>query len=235
MDEARQAEQINPLAVYRRQQAVILYAQKKYDEAYDIYASIFNSELRSADLFYEASRCKESMGDTTAVLALLDSCVAMYSRPYLKEAAPYLLARAQAKGNAGKYRDAVADYNEYEALMPAQLNDRFYYFRFQAEMQGRLFQQALDDINKAIDMRPDYEVYLAEKASLQVRVGQYKDAIATAQACIAQAPEYSDGYLFAGLAQCLNGQKAEGIKNLQKAKELGDPQADELIEKYGKQ
>jgi hypothetical protein len=48
------------------------------------------------------------------------------------------------------------------------------------------------------------------------------------------APNYSDGYLFLGLAQCLKGNKDEGLKNLQKAKELGDPQADELIEKYSK-
>ena len=37
-----------------------------------------------------------------------------------------------------------------------------------------------------------------------------------------------------GLAQCLKGEKAEGVKNLQKAKELGDAQADDLIEKYSK-
>lgn len=42
----------------------------------------------------------------------------------------------------------------------------------------------------------------------------------------------SDGYLFKGLAQCLKGDKAEGIKNLTKAKDLGDTQADALIEKY---
>ena len=55
-----------------------------------------------------------------------------------------------------------------------------------------------------------------------------------AQACMKVAPEHSDGYLFLGLAQCLKGQKAEGIKNLQRARELGDVQADALIEKYGK-
>jgi hypothetical protein len=56
----------------------------------------------------------------------------------------------------------------------------------------------------------------------------------TASKCISIAPEYSDGYLFLGLAQCLKGNKAEGIKNLTKAKELGDEQAASLIEKYGK-
>ena len=44
----------------------------------------------------------------------------------------------------------------------------------------------------------------------------------------------SDGYLFLGLSQCMKGKKKEGLVNLQKAKELGYPQADELIEKYAK-
>lgn len=45
-------------------------------------------------------------------------------------------------------------------------------------------------------------------------------------------PENSDGYLFLGLAQCMKGDKEQGVANLRKAKDLGDPQADSLIEKY---
>lgn len=234
LDEARQAEQINPLAVYRHQQAVILYAQKKYQEASDIYASITSSELRSAELFYEASRCKAALKDTTAQMALLDSCMAMFSQPYLKEAAPYLMVRAQVLLDSRQYRKAVNDLNEYEKLMQATVNANFYYLRFQAETGGRLFQQALNDIDHAIQMAPEYDLYYAEKASLQVRVGLYDEAIATANECIKVAPDHSDGYLFLGIAQCLKGQKEEGIKNLRKAKELGDPQVDDLIEKYSK-
>jgi len=234
LDEARQAEAINPLAVYRHQQAVILYAQKKYDEADDIYQTLYGSDLRSATLFYEGSRCKAMMADTLGQIALLDSCVAMFSKPYLKEAAPYLMARAQVLANAQRYRDAVSDLNDYEKLMQATVNANFYYLRYQAEVGGRLFQQALNDISQAISMEPQYDLYYAEKASLQVRVGLYDEAIETATQCTEVAPDHSDGYLFLGLAQCLKGLKADGIKNLQKAKELGDPQADALIEKYSK-
>ena len=81
-------------------------------------------------------------------------------------------------------------------------------------------------------LNPQSELYLSEQASLQVRVGLYEDAIATAQQLIALAPDHSDGYLFLGLAQCLAGQKTEGASNLRRAKELGDPQADELLQKY---
>jgi tetratricopeptide (TPR) repeat protein len=213
---------------------MILYAQKNYSEAYDIYGELSQTPLRSAELFYEASRCKERLNDTVAQLALLDSAVCMFSRPLLQEAAPYLLARAQARLDAARYRDAVNDLNDYEQLMRSRLTPNFYYIRFQAEVGGRLFQQALNDIRKAIELSPTYDLYYAEKASLEVRVGLYDDAIDTATECVRIAPEYSDGYLFLGLAQCLKGKKEEGVENLRKAKSLGDPQADGLIEKYAR-
>lgn len=234
LEEAREAERINPLDIYRRQQAVILFAQKNYRESYDIYASLFKGDLRSADLFYEASRCQQQLGDSIAVLALLDSCVAMFQKPYLKEAAPYLLIRANTEKDFGHYRQAVADLNEYEKLMAASVTDQFYFLRYQASLNGRQYQQALNDIDRAITMSPRNDLYYSEKASLQVRVGLYDDAMETARQCIDIAPDHSDGYLFLGLAQCLKGQKAEGVKNLEKAYELGDKQATELIDKYGK-
>ena len=233
-DEAGEAYRQNPLPVYRQQQAAVRYMQKNYDEAYDIYESLFSSSLRSAELFYTASLCKQQLKDTTAQLALMDSCVAQFNKPYLKEAAPYLLGRAQLLMDMGRYRQAVTDLNDYESLMAAQVNSNFYYMRYRAEVEGRLYQQALNDIEKAITMTPQSDLYYSEKAALLVRVGYYDDAIETAKICIQLAPDHSDGYLFMGLAQCLKGEKAEGVKNLQKAKELGDAQADDLIEKYSK-
>ena len=233
-DEAAEAYRLNAQPTYRQQQAFVRYVQQNYAEAYDIYESLFQSSLRSADLFYSASLCKQQLKDSTAQLALLDSCVAQFSRPYLKEVAPYLLSRAQLLMDLGHHRQAVSDLNDYEEVMKAQMNSNFYYMRFRVETEGRLFQQALNDIEKAITMTPQSDLYYAEKASLQIRVGLYDEAVETAKTCIQLAPEHSDGYLFLGLAQCLKDQKAEGVKNLQKAKELGDAQADELIEKYSK-
>jgi len=233
-EEAEKAWTQNPMPVYKQQQAIVRYAQQRYDDACTLYEDLFNSSLRSPEIFFAASVCKEQLGDTLGRLALLDSCLAQFSRPYLKEAAPYLLARAQLQIDMKRHRAAVNDLNDYETVMKAQVNANFYYLRYQAEVQGRLFQQALNDINEAIRLTPQSDLYYAEKASLQVRVGQYDEAIQTALTCIELAPDHSDGYLFLGLAQCLKDQKAEGVKNLQKAKELGDPQAEELIEKYSK-
>ena len=233
LEAIREASTVNPSPSYRQLEANILYASKRYDEAYDIYTDLArNSNLGAAEMWFYAASCKAQQKDTLARIALLDSAINTFSKPYLKEAAPYLWSRAEARLDAGKYREAISDMNEYEQLMAAEVNARFYYIRHQAEIEGRLFQQALNDIERAITMEPKETLYYAEKASLEIRVGRYDEAMATAKECISIAPDNSDGYLFLGLAQCLKGNKKEGIPNLQKARELGDPQADGLIEKY---
>ena len=234
LEQAEQAVALDPQLPYLTQKAQLLFACKRYAESYAAFQDVIGKGGRTAECFYGAARCKEQLNDTTACLALLDSAVATFSKPYLKEAAPYIYARAQALAESGKYRLAVNDYNEYENLMISQVNSEFYYIRSQVEAKARLFQQALNDLDKAIDKSPDILLYRSEKASLQIRVHLLDQAIETASECIRLFPDSSDGYLFLGLAQCLNNNKVEGVGNLLKAKDLGDAQADVLIEKYGK-
>ena len=234
LEQAEQAVALDPQLPYLTQKAQLLFACKRYADSYAAFQDVIGKGGRTAECFYGAARCKEQLNDTTACLALLDSAVATFSKPYLKEAAPYIYARAQALAESGKYRLAVNDYNEYENLMISQVNSEFYYIRSQVEAKARLFQQALNDLDKAIDKSPDILLYRSEKASLQIRVHLLDQAIDTASECIRLFPDASDGYLFLGLAQCLNNNKVQGVGNLLKAKDLGDAQADGLIEKYGK-
>ena len=234
LEQAEQAVALDPQLPYLTQKAQLLFACKRYADSYAAFQDVIGKGGRTAECFYGAARCKEQLNDTTACLALLDSAVATFSKPYLKEAAPYIYARAQALAESGKYRLAVNDYNEYENLMISQVNSEFYYIRSQVEAKARLFQQALNDLDKAIDKSPDILLYRSEKASLQIRVHLLDQAIETASECIRLFPDASDGYLFLGLAQCLKGDKVQGAGNLLKAKDLGDAQADTLIEKYGK-
>jgi tetratricopeptide (TPR) repeat protein len=230
--EADEAYRINPLSSYLELKGRILFAQKKYAEAYDVYQRLTTSDLNASEMFFNASRCKEMLGDHTAQLALLDSTINRTSRPFTRETAAYLFTRAQAYEGQEKYRQAISDYNEYEQVMRSSLNGQFYYIRSQAEVKARLFQQALNDLSKAIELEPRNTLFLAEKASLEVRVNLSDAAIETAQKLIVIDSQLSDGYLFLGIAQCQKGQKTEGLRNLQKAKELGNPQADKLITKY---
>lgn len=233
--EAQAAYEANPVGIYRQLEAQVRFAQKRYAEAYSLYSQLLGSGgMRNAETYLAAARCKEMMGDTAAVLALLDSAVCTFSKPYLKAAAPYLLARAQVLLGMKEYRRAVLDFNEYEKLMPTEVNANFYYIRARAETEGRIFQAALDDYRRALQKQPANTLYLCEKASLEIRVNLLDEAMASARQCIAADPNLGEGYLFLGLAQCLKGDKAAGLQNLQKAKALGDTQAQGLMEKYGK-
>ena len=79
-------------------------------------------------------------------------------------------------------------------------------------------------------MRPDDYDYTVEKALAQWRMGNYDEAIYAGKQALKLNPRGADAYKAIGLAYGEQGKKAEAIENLKKAKELGDPQAQALIE-----
>ena len=67
---------------------------------------------------------------------------------------------------------------------------------------------------------------------LQLRVGNLDEAIFGANQALKLNAEGADAYKILGIAYGQQkDKKAEALKYLQKAKELGDPQVDEWIEK----
>ena len=108
----------------------------------------------------------------------------------------------------------------------------YLYAREQVEMSIRRYQQAIDDIKEAVNLEPNNILYRVELAKVYLRVNLMDEAIATAQECVDKAPSVGDGHLILGLAQCIKGDKESGLQHLEKAKELGNSQAQILIDKY---
>ncbi len=226
---------VNPLPVYNLHKGKILYTAKRYDEAYNIFLEVSKTNMRSAECFYNASLCLQANNaPKEKVVEMLDSAIACLPQPYKADAAPFLMIRGKYLDDNGMYRKAVADYNEYEKIMGQMLNGKFFYLKEQAELKAKLYQPALDDIDKAITLAPNEQLYYAEKAMLQVRVNKIDEGMATAQLCMTRFPDYGDGHAVYGLAQILKGKKKEGMSTLEKAKELGSDMAEPLIEKYSK-
>lgn len=228
---AEEAYAANPLPLYTLHEGNILYALKEYEKAYEKFFSLRTTNMRSANTFLYAAQCKRMSGaDTLTVLALQDSAVACFDKPYHKEAAPALLERANTKLSLGRYREAVLDLNEYELLMRNEVNDLFYYRREQAEMQCRMFQQAIDDIDRAIRMKPGEALYHAERAVVYYRIGETEEAIRSAREAIKADPDFTDAYRILGICLLETGKKEEAIGFLQKAKEMGDESAGRILE-----
>ena len=233
LDEAQKAEAINPLDIYRHQQAQIIYAQGRYQEALNSFLALTKSSIRGGELFYEAAQCKTMLkAPDTEVMALLDSAVAACPKPLSAIAAPYVLARGMALDTQGQYRLALKDYNLYDSLMQGRpLSADFYYLRYKCETRSRQYLQALNDIARAIITSPAEPTYYAEMASLSLRIRRNDDAEKAARRCTELAPDYADGHLLLGMALLELGRKDEARTALLKAKELGDKRADEYLAK----
>ena len=232
LSEADAAYSINPLPLYLNQQGSCLYALKRYGEAYEKYYSVTKTNLRSPEQFIYAAQCKQmDKAPIEEVLALQDSAVNCFTKPYPPAAANILLIRGTTLAQAEKYREAVVDYNEYEHLMGGQLTSNFYYEREQMEIKCRMYPAALNDIERAIKISPNEPVLYAELAALNYRVNQPDDAIIAAQQAIKLDETFPDPYRIIGV--CLNqqGKTAEAKKHLQKAVELGDTIAQGILDK----
>lgn len=127
--------------------------------------------------------------DKKEVVALMDSAVARFNKPYGEDAAPYLYERAGAKIAVEDFRGAVSDYNDFYDAMLGQVSAEFYLTRMQAEMQCRMYQQAIDDINKAVELDPNNVNYWVEKGGACLRVNQVTEAVQALEKAISIDPQ----------------------------------------------
>lgn len=235
LEEIQQAIDLQALPVYVQLKGDILFAKQDYPGALAAYEQVNHSDMASPTSYFSAAQTKEMMkAPATEVLALMDSCIALCPQPYTNTTGPYLLARAQALLNANQARKAMLDYDAYYKAMNGNVNAAFYYYREQAAMQARQYQRALDDLAKAIELAPDELLYRAELAVVNIRVGRSEEAIRILQEALKIEPEYAEAYRLMGQAYIQLKKKDEACESFAKAKELGDPNVDALIEKHCK-
>lgn len=222
--------------LYYQLQGDIYFAMQKYPEAFASYEEVNRSPLASAATFYAAAKTKELIEGASKkeAIALMDSAVAKYNPPYGKEAAPYLYERGRMKAEDNQFREAVVDYNLFQEAMMGQVSAEFYFIREQAEMQCRMYQQAINDINQAIEMEPKSVEYWVEKGGIHLRVDQLNEAIEALNKAIELDAQNSAAYRMLGYCQLQQNKKKEGLANLEKAVKLGDTVAKSLLEKYNK-
>ena len=233
MSETNEAYKIKPEPIYKHLQAQITYAKGDFQKAYQEFEALTKTPMKNPELYLEMALCQENLkGNDDAILALLNQSIELCDTPYMDTSSPFFLARANQLEKMGKYRDAMKDLYLYEYLNQGTLEADFYYMREQIEIKGKLWQQALQDILIATKLNPAEPMYCAEASNLLLRLNKFEEAILAAKQAIALKDDYAEAYLVLGIAQCKNNQKAEGIANIEKAKSLGNPQADTFLNQF---
>jgi tetratricopeptide (TPR) repeat protein len=135
---------------------------------------------------------------------------------------------------AGKYREAVIDYNTFYDAIKGAVTATFYFQREQAEIQCKMYQQAINDINKAVEMEPTNADFWLEKGAVHMRFNQMKEAVDALNKSISLNDKLAAAYRMLGYCQAKEKNTTDACANFAKAKELGDEVVDKLIETYCK-
>lgn len=228
----QKAIDINGASSYKHQLGLIRYAKGDYQQAFNIFDEISKADMGNSEVFYEMAQAKSQLGaDNNEILSYLDKAIEKCPQPLTNVSAPYFYTRGVTLDAMGEYKKALQDYNTYDTLMYFRGPAEFYYTRHKCEIKVRQYQQALNDIAHAAVLQPGEATYLAEMASLQLRVGQYENAVRTCNLCLNITDEYSDIFIIAGVALMKLEHKEEAKAAFERAKELGDERADEYLQK----
>lgn len=229
---AKKAVATNNLPFYTHLLAQIKYSQQQYEEAFNLFGSLTDTEISTSEIYYEMAQSKEQLGATDEeVMEYIGKAVVACPQPLTQVSAPYILARGMMYERLNKPRLALKDYNTYDTLMNFRASADFYYTRFKCELGLRQFQQAIEDISHAAVLSPGNVTYLAKLASVNLRVKQFDRAIQACDLALRFTEEYADIYIIKGVALQQLGNNAEALENFNKAKELGDERAERYIEK----
>lgn len=232
----RQAIAISAQPLHIQLEGDILFAQGNYADAFTAYEKVNQSPIADATTYYSAAKAKQLMegSDINDVLALMDKAIEKLQKPYMSVAAAYFYERAEMRAQAGKFRESVMDYNTFFDAVGGDVTALFFFQREQAEMQCRMYQHALNDINKAVEMAPEDADFWVEKGTVHLRFNQLDDAIAAFNKALSLNDKYAAAYRLLGYCQAIKKKNKEACANFAKAKELGDELVDTLIEKYCK-
>jgi tetratricopeptide (TPR) repeat protein len=215
----------DPQPLYLNYKADMLFLCGRMSEAAGAYEALAVTNLRSPEMYAKASQCYGAIEEYDKSIAMLDSAVNYFGSIGRKSSAPYILTRAIVKMTAGRYRDAVHDYNSYEEVVGGGLNANFYYMREQAELKARMFQQALNDIEMAIYLDSANAMYYVEKGVLCYRVRMTDEGLRVMEKAADLAPDAPDVHYLLGCLYSQKGDKSNARKSLEKAVSLGHPDA----------
>ncbi|WP_293740486.1 serine protease [uncultured Parabacteroides sp.] len=236
MEALDKAIEADNLPAYHQLKADILFNKGEFEQAFNEYMIVNDSDIASASSYYLAAKAKEritgfNIGD---VISLLDKAVEKCGATMNAEAAAYVLERIDWRLRLAQYAEAVADYDLYYTLVGGQVLPNFFYLREQAKFRAGDLEGALKDIQAAIQASPDTPDFYAEEASVYVRQQKYEDALKSIEKAIAIAPDFGACYRLRGVCYVRLEKKAEACEAFNKAKELGDPLAEKLIKEHCK-
>jgi Flp pilus assembly protein TadD len=163
-------------------------------------------------------------------MALNEHDSAMIYAPYAVKSAgglPQMLEAYSIKGyldlRAGRYADAVADYDALLQYNPNSVGDLFQ--RAVAKMSLRQYEPALADFGRVLQLQPDEANAHVNVARIYTDMNRLSLAMEHANKALQINPGHPDAYFMRGILYFHSGQRAAACADFQKAHSLGQSEA----------
>jgi tetratricopeptide (TPR) repeat protein len=236
MNTLQEAVKAEDKPLYHQLEGDIYLMQNMYEKAYESYGIVNRSEMATSSSFYWAARALENISGANIgdMIALMDSAIAKLGPDVTDEKLSYVLQRIDYKAQLSLHDETVKDYDLYYDMLKGNVGEIFFYYRGQAKFRSGNTAGALEDIQEALRRNPQEPDYLAEEASVHIRMEDYVKALASLDKALANAPDFSSCHRLKGVCLVRLGKGAEACEAFNKAQELGDPLASRLIREHCK-
>jgi len=142
------------------------------------------------------------------------------------------LADGIKKGEEGDFEGAIGDFNT--ALLFDMNNHEIYYNRGLAYYNLKDYEHALIDFDKSIEIDSNYFLSYNQRGIIKCRQDNCLDAINDFNTAIRLKPDYALANFNLGIAYLQLANFTDACLQLNKAKELGYENADNIIDQYCK-
>jgi len=230
-EKLQRAIAINDMPYYRQLEGDIAFFQGDFEKAFNTYMAVNQTSFASPLTFFLAAKTREMLPDANPneLMALMDSAV-VRSMSVPSEASAYLQESIDLKIQLGQFAAAIKDYDQLYRVLVGNVSDAFYYYREQAKFRLGDLEGALNDIETAIALDKQNALYYAEEASIYLRMQDPVKAQVSVEKALALEADFAASHRLLGLCLLRQGKKSDACTAFQKAKELGDPIVDKLIE-----
>jgi tetratricopeptide (TPR) repeat protein len=100
------------------------------------------------------------------------------------------------------------------------------------EMSGAEYDAVMFDLNRVIELAPDFVYGYYNRANVEAMLKDYRAAIVDYDKSIELSPTFADAYFNRGLTHIFLGNNRQGISDLSKAGELGIVSAYNIIKRF---
>lgn len=127
-------------------------------------------------------------------------------------------------------RNKKLEYKKAQAsVSPRQLNEEGI---IKDEVSSTDYDLIKNDLDKVIELAPDFVYAYFNRGSLQISLGNYRVALADYDYVIEMRPEFAEAFYNRGLTHIFLGNNKQGISDLSKAGELGEVEAYNVIKRF---